>query len=322
MKKILILLIALISSDAFCNSYGGEIRYRWLSGSTYDITIIIYDQTGSNSADRPILDSINAGDGTIISAPRQSMVNLPGDISISTYGVTHTYPGNGIYTIYCSVSNYISNINNFPNSSDKPVVLVATLFISPNIYPGNSSPIFLNPPVFYWSCCDPFQYNLNAQDTAVDSLTYSLSAYDSSHSLTGATIDSRTGDFIFYPPTVGKYLFIYRVTEWRSMAIATSMRAIVITVESTTGIEEYDPLDLFSLMPNPTTGNFKIKIGSPQETNFEVAIFDLTGRQLMEKIIYTSEESFFDIFFLPAGVYLIQVNSDKNSKTKKLVKLN
>ena len=72
-----------------------------------------------------------------------------------------------------------------------------------------------------------------------------------------------------------------------------------------------------SIYPNPTTGKLKIDNGQLKIKNVE--LFDIYGKKILnfQFSIFNS----LDVSHLPAGIYFVQVTSDKGIVTKKIVKL-
>lgn len=91
---------------------------------------------------------------------------------------------------------------------------------------------------------------------------------------------------------------------------------ITLNVDSTLTIESLNSND-FSLYPNPVSNWLTIKIGSNAEA--KVTIVDINGKQLLEKEIHTNISSL-NVEQLPAGVYLITINNNNASSTKRFIK--
>ncbi len=71
----------------------------------------------------------------------------------------------------------------------------------------------------------------------------------------------------------------------------------------------------WSIYPNPSSG--MIQIQNEVESTVLMKIFDLAGNQLFEKIL-PPELSSADIAFLPAGMYIIRLETEKETATKKV----
>src|SRR5204863_6483545 len=79
----------------------------------------------SINADRSVLDSVHMGDGSVLSFARQSFndlmnPNLNDNVRTNKYVNTHTYPGEGRYTIYLSDPTRNDGIVNITSSVNQP----------------------------------------------------------------------------------------------------------------------------------------------------------------------------------------------------------
>ena len=87
----------------------------------------------------------------------------------------------------------------------------------------------------------------------------------------------------------------------------------------------YDESNFFSTLqvfPNPSNGIIKIKLSSPFKGQAFISISNILGRKILfEKIVTkeTNSEKEIDISFLSSGTYLIQVLSEKNIITKRII---
>jgi hypothetical protein len=84
---------------------------------------------------------------------------------------------------------------------------------------------------------------------------------------------------------------------------------------SVLGIEQFSQLN-FDCYPNPTKGNITIKANAIIDS---IQLMDLQGRVLITKAC-TETELNIDMAEYAVGVYLLNVNSEKGSQTKKIVK--
>ena len=147
MKKVLFVLLltnCFVYQAIATHQRAGEITYRYISGLTYEATIITYSYAPS-TADRNELD-INWGDGktstlTRINGP--SGVNPAGvfcehlgelvgvDIKRNLYIGQHTYPAASTYLISLEDPNRNYGILNIPNSVDVPLYIETQITINP-----------------------------------------------------------------------------------------------------------------------------------------------------------------------------------------------
>ncbi|MEO8088359.1 MAG: gliding motility-associated C-terminal domain-containing protein [Bacteroidota bacterium] len=235
MRKILFILFLFhalgIQFANASHNRAGEITYRHISANTYEITITTYTKTSSSlaqngSVDRPTLDSVHMGDGSIVVFHRDSMQDIPGDIRINKYIETHLYPGAGIDTIWFVDPNRNGNVINVPNSFFTPFAIYTILYVG---LPGlaDNSPILLNPPIDSGCVGIPFLHNPAASDPDHDSLSYQLifchgadnlpiPDYTYPSTTNTFTLNAVTGDLIWdSPDSAGEYNVAFLIISWR-----------------------------------------------------------------------------------------------------------
>lgn len=222
----------------------GEITYRHLSGSTYEVTITTYTRA-SVVADRPWLpirwgdeglestqDSLPRINGPIDQAGLHIGDVIDGDIRINIYTGTHTYPGPGVYRIVVQDPNRNANIENIPGSVDVPFCITSLLVIDPQTG-HNSSPQLLAPAVENACINQRWEHNPGAFDLDGDSLTYDLipcAGFDClpiPNFLQPNEVEGAGGDFYVEPTTgtvvwevpgmAGEYNLALRIREWRDV---------------------------------------------------------------------------------------------------------
>jgi len=220
----------------------GEITYRWISGFTYEITLITYTFTPS-PADRPELD-VYWGDGSFSTIPRNEKINMPNNISKNTYIGIHSYSSSGIYTISMEDPNRNYGILNIPNSVNIPFYLETTLMINPFIG-ANNSPVLLNPPIDNGCVNQLYVHNPGAYDSDGDSLSYKLGVCKGEDGLdipgyilplasNSITINPYTGDLVWENPVMqGEYNVAIIIEEWRyGVLVGTVLRDLQIQIVS------------------------------------------------------------------------------------------
>jgi gliding motility-associated-like protein len=202
----------------------GEIRYRWISGYTYEITMVTYTYALSQ-ADRPEL-TVQWGDGASSIVPRVSKIELADFYNKNTYVGTHTYPGPGIYSITMEDQNRNYGVVNIPNSVEVPFAIKTTLNISAAVG-GNSTPILTYPPIDKAKLYATFIHNPGAHDLDDDSLAYHLTVclgenglpipgYTFPYASDSLVVNHITGDLIWETPQqTGIYNVAMIIEEWR-----------------------------------------------------------------------------------------------------------
>lgn len=236
-KKILFPALAILlaaSSALATHQRAGEITYTYVSGLTYEVTVITYTRT-SAPADRPLLE-ILWGDGTSSELPRTEKINYGNDISRNVYaykpeiGATqarHTYSSPGTYTISLEDPNRNFGVMNIPNSVNVPLYIETILTINP-LLGLNNSPVLLNPPIDNGCVQQVYYHNPGAYDIDGDSLAYSLvdcrgadglviPGYTLPIATDSIYIDHLTGDVIWtVPPMQGEFNIAILIEEYRN----------------------------------------------------------------------------------------------------------
>ncbi len=243
----------------------GEITFRYISGLTYEITIITYEYSLS-PADRNELE-ISWGDGTtsvIVRSNGPAGVNPAGlycdhlgeivgpDIKKCLYVSQHNFPGPSTYKISLEDPNRNYGIQNIPSSVDIPLYIETMLTINPFVGP-DSSPQLLLPPIDRGCINHPFIHNPGAYDPDGDSLSYKLTVcrgaggqpiagyilpnqVDPNASST-FTINPVTGDITWDSPTLqGEYNISFLIEEWRNGTrigyVTRDMQITIVTCQN------------------------------------------------------------------------------------------
>ncbi len=86
------------------------------------------------------------------------------------------------------------------------------------------------------------------------------------------------------------------------------------------GIEDYSQLQGVKVFPNPISDFINIEF--PETGDYEIYIFDITGKQVMQRMLHNNI-AHYSIKHLPAGYYLLSLIKRKASKaiTFKILKL-
>ena len=257
MKKAFILIFILIlyaGQLMATHQRAGEITFKYISGLTYEITIVTYSYAPS-PADRFELE-INWGDNTSTILPRNNgplggqgyLGEIVGpDIKKNLYTGVHTFPGAATYIISLEDPNRNYGILNIPNSVEVPLYIQTELIINPFIG-ANSSPQLLLPPIDLGCVGQPFLHNPGAYDPDGDSLSFRLTTcrgaegdfipgFQLPHlvgSNTGSsfTINPSTGEILWQNPEMqGEYNIAFLIEEWRNgLKIGYITRDMQITI--------------------------------------------------------------------------------------------
>ena len=87
------------------------------------------------------------------------------------------------------------------------------------------------------------------------------------------------------------------------------------------GIEDYGVLENVSIYPNPVKD--RLQIALPETNDYQVYLFDMTGKQIFERSITDDNQVVYHLGNLQAGVYILSIvdRIHKKAKTIKLQKL-
>ena len=245
---ILFFIVASVASIKASHNRAGEITYKWLYGTTYQIKVTTYTNLlsfgGNNPPDR-CQDTVVFGDGTRAAVNRTNGttynlcgngipdgVNIsngssPADTRLNEYVTQHTYPGPGNYIISMSDPNRNGGVINLPNSGSQIFYIQSLLVISSFIGP-NSSPVLTFPPIDKGCVGKCFLHNPGAYDVDGDSISYELTqclgANGSvitgySYPATGGgtyNVNAISGTLTWCTPQLqGEYNLAMIIKEWR-----------------------------------------------------------------------------------------------------------
>lgn len=242
MKKYLLLILAFMWFSLplmATHQRAGEITFKYISGLTYEVTIVTYSYAPS-PADRFELE-IKWGDNTSTILKRNNgpvgqqghLGEIVGpDIKKNLYSGIHTYPGASTYKITLEDPNRNYGIQNIPNSVEVPLFIETQLIINPFIG-KNSSPQLLLPPIDQGCVNQPFLHNPGAYDPDGDSLSFRLVTCRGADGANipgfqlpnqvGSNIGSSftmnpvTGEILWNSPKMqGEYNIAFLIEEWRN----------------------------------------------------------------------------------------------------------
>ncbi|MGB0509454.1 MAG: hypothetical protein ACPGGB_00915, partial [Flavobacteriales bacterium] len=220
----------------------GEITYRHLEGTTYEVTITTYTKS-SVVADRPWLPLRWGDEGSTTAIDSLPRINGPldpagiptgelieGEVRLNIYKGTHTYAGPGIYSLVVEDPNRNDGVLNIPSSVDVPFCITSLLIIDPEAG-QNDSPLLLAPAIENACIGQRWEHNPGAFDPNGDSLSYDLiacSGFDclpiegfvQPNEVEGAGgefyVEPLTGTVVWDAPGLsGEYNMALRIREWR-----------------------------------------------------------------------------------------------------------
>jgi len=325
-RKILLLLVLLILvKQNFSQSLrGGEIRFTHISGFTYSFIIEIYS---NDSSLHSLL--ITNGDGTTDTLENVGQPEYAPICFNQFSGGSHTYPNLGTYVVSVSANYLMDSIANIQYSASQKLYLEDTLrILDPAFFGYDNSPILLNPPIDYASAEQAYVYNPNAYDPDGDSLSFSLVPYFANgYTFPTATdsigINKLTGELLWDKPiAAGNYALAILVTEFRSaVVIGTEYVDMMITVNNSLGINSIQTENSISILPNPTNNQTTITYNLRPQLQPTLSILNLEGKIISEIKLSSQQHEFsLDVSKFPVGIYFIELRSNDEVITKKLVK--
>lgn len=318
------LLILLASTYSFATHIrGGEIMATNVSGQNYQIKVRLYfDVTvGQDAAAAQTSVPVCFGDGSTKDFQRTKTEQLPGNVLVSDYEGTHTYPSSGTFQISVSLENRTPGILNFPNSGDSRAFFWTVV----NTQVANATPV-LPYLVFEAGVRQLFKIELKPTVADADSITVKLPKLSKpspgecgvrmlEHSYMYPNEVSSTGTFKVVPSVnqlvwqapevLGNYIFAMVVSEWRDgIIISESYREGLITVmdkpgptveippyesaanggliTSTPNVQSAEVSMAIEAYPVPTETFITVKAYSKKRAVVTLQLIDIKGRVLRE----------------------------------------
>lgn len=114
--------------------------------------------------------------------------------------------------------------------------------------------------------------------------------------------------------------YYYYYYDWEVEAEAfecVSDRTEVNVMVGTVGIEE-DELEAINVYPNPAVNTLNVEIPASIEDGISIRLMDVTGSELYAETAVSGINSI-DVSSFAKGVYIIELNSDKGTKTQRFM---
>ena len=233
---LLALLFFLLSQATFATHLmGGQITAKQISGLKYEVKLVVYrDVLGiaiSPDAEFYYFD-LNSSWISVSTVLANNGINFLNGVEEYEYIDTIILPNTGSYNIgwgFCCRNNAILNMTNPGGES-----LYLNTILDADTTLGNSTPIFLNPPISLAQQNNLFTYNPLPFDSDGDSLTWSLVTplgsnpqvstanipvlgYTLPHADTTQpfTLNLSTGQISWIPDLMGNFVASFLVEEFR-----------------------------------------------------------------------------------------------------------
>ena len=234
MKKVLLCLSTLLLLCHFANSThlrAGYITYQKASGLTYQITVFVLTDTGSEV--RFGDGFLDFGDGSQpIQLPQRDNVHdeeLGPDVAYANFTIEHTFPSSGNYLISYVEPNRNEEVLNIDNSVNTTFSTQTFLVIDSFTTPDHISPMPLAPPVFRQNYNVDLSLSLAAADVNDWKLRYEFVVpqkekqkyVDGYQMPKGVKLDSISGlmtwskEDIQRQAQIGEYAFAVKISQYQ-----------------------------------------------------------------------------------------------------------
>jgi hypothetical protein len=242
MKKLLFLCLGLMPLFAVAShEYGAQVSSRYIANGQQEIRIKVWVDSGGVISNTAAYQLQGGGATNNYTASLSSNTALGNAIQellyLDTVGLNAAVVYKAIYETCCRKQS-ISNVT-MPASQSMHVYTEIH-----NTAPAliNSTPEFVNSPVFFSSPNDTLQHNPTGVDIDGDSLVYTyltpMGAGGAALPMTfipypgsAFTVDAITGEIYWIPSSVGDYVYAVRVDEYRNgTLIGRSVRDAMVTI--------------------------------------------------------------------------------------------
>ena len=331
MKRLLltiVLFMFVISSQA-SHLKGGYITYKWQTGRTYQITLVLFSDPNSPANINTISAVLNLGDGTDSAViQRTEKVAISTSVAENIYITTYTYQADGDYIISCTNFNFIDGIVNVNGGNSLSQQFYIETMIHINAFSGtvnSPEPHSILPDVralggkelYYNSTW--FSKPTNQINFGTDSISYSFSPMQNiaNYSLPqGMSIDNYSGMIKWenVPIVSGTmdllYLLNYKVSFYRqTILMGYTTVAQILKVDNYPG--SFPSIIHFPLCDSTNNGWYKKSVTSNNSFQQEFNYAD-TNYQFMKRVYGETNVSTTDSSISSLSKTIINFTSDTN----------
>lgn len=120
---------------------------------------------------------------------------------------------------------------------------------------------------------------------------------------------------VFTPASIGTFTAVYSYTD--AITGCENSASTLIVVNPCVGLNENTILSNLIVYPNPTENKINVELNNSLEK--KITVLDITGKVVYETKTWSSVETI-DLANLSNGVYILQVQSETESKMLKIIK--
>lgn len=161
---------------------------------------------------------------------------------------------------------------------------------------------------------DDVLFSLGAIHNAVEVSLDTYNANDNTALPGGFTVPFGGGSVSSAKLTVGVHYYV-------CTSHASSGMKGKITVLSTTGIANNKSKDGVTVFPNPSNGDFELRINTMQPVDtYKLEVYNLLGKSVYSKSDLLQQNTILlELSYLPKGPYIVKLNDGKDFYYKKIV---
>lgn len=299
MKKSILFLLGVLPFAAFAtHEYGAQVSSRYLSAAEQEIKINIWVDSGSVVS--PSVTYKWQGGGAVVNntAALSTNTSLGNAILELVYlDTVNMNAASGYKAIYesCCRKQSISNVNMPATQS----LYVYTEILNPAPAIINSTPEFVNSPLFFSAPNDSLVHNPTGVDIDGDSLVYayvvpmgangtalpmSPQPYPAGAIGWSFNVDTLTGEIRWIPSMTGDYVYALKVEEYRNgVLIGRSVRDAMFTICvgcKTTMATSFQFYNTNTWPVNGSNYQFNAVAGAPFNVTFDGGVSGMTSNQL------------------------------------------
>lgn len=316
MKKLILFISLLISTNSFCIGFRGADLTYTVNGLNVTFRVVTYQDSTLMVLGNLAMNSGSGNNFFIYST--NGIVN--NGIRVTAYEGSRNYPAPGNYLVQVYLGNRVPGIANIPGSMNEPMCISVEITIS-SFFPYSYSPLFTEDHFNISINNDTIFHDPGIMDPDGDSLSIeflkclgdqcdTVGLYSFPSQMGGFEQLDSNGILSYFMPFQSMMSFAIKATKWRNgVALCSSYRDILIE-NYFLGMGETEILSHFSIFPNPTLYNSLMRFESLQTKESKLEIFTITGEKVFSKNIFISKgknELEINTTEISPGIYFVKI---------------